>query len=394
MKTEDLKTLEDLANYVTIKKSDSEDTELVFVDFKYDSHDESNNKEIFGPDIFTEKVKMTNKFEIESIKNDLIKNIIELGNLNNSEIGSELSSKFSYTEQISMEDTGDIKRKLISKILNAGNYIAVYGRVGPAHSLLISEKNFEKYKLTKELLQNLEVLFDESIEDIFIFRKNTTEQPGLVLVHTEDKYEFVQIGFFPHRQFMKITLPKNSTTDAPTYKITTQEAIHKWKHVMENLKITDNEKLLLMSRYAEHHSQLNISINSTPSLSNISSIVEPLNETMLLPISLKMMSLLNFDNKIVLFMNKPMLTTEIQAETFQSDILLNEIDYKTLDVENKAEYLRQKENKLIVKAADIINNIIADSSIVFIYQMISQLTITEFEGNTKMFIRSRFTHKK
>lgn len=49
-------------------------------------------------------------------------------------------------------------------------------------------------------------MFDDSVDDLILYRKNSSDQPGLILAHTENEYEFVEIGFYPNKQFFKIKL--------------------------------------------------------------------------------------------------------------------------------------------------------------------------------------------
>jgi hypothetical protein len=85
----------------------------------------------------------------------------------------------------------------------ASYYIASNGRMGSATNIIISHKNYYKYELNYHH-KNLEPYFDESIEDIILYRKNNFEQPGLVLVCNDDKYSIDRVGLHPENQFFKI----------------------------------------------------------------------------------------------------------------------------------------------------------------------------------------------
>lgn len=103
-----------------------------------------------------------------------------------------------------------IQKKITAKIFNAVYYVASNGRIGKATTLLVSEENDKKYNLS-ELLKNHGTLNDLEIvhgdvDDIYVYRKNKIDQPGLMLIYNEDKYYIADIGFYPHRQFMTIKL--------------------------------------------------------------------------------------------------------------------------------------------------------------------------------------------
>ena len=55
--------------------------------------------------------------------------------------------------------------------------------------------------------QNYDIVY-EDVDDIYLYRKNDFDQPGLCLVYNPEnnKKQIVELGFFPHKQFMKITL--------------------------------------------------------------------------------------------------------------------------------------------------------------------------------------------
>lgn len=146
------------------------------------------------------------------------------------------------------ETTHSIQRKLIAKINNASNFIATEGRVGPAQYLVTNGnlasviQDVAGYTLNpvKANLNangqlfpmgnvgNISIYVDpyQRWDDnrIFLGRKNSVEQPGLVFVPylmaqsiqliseatwaprmlIRSRYAVADIGFFPHKQFMTI----------------------------------------------------------------------------------------------------------------------------------------------------------------------------------------------
>ena len=146
------------------------------------------------------------------------------------------------------ETTHSIQRKLIAKINNASNFIATEGRVGPAQYLVTNGnlasviQDVAGYTLNpvKANLNangqlfpmgnvgNISIYVDpyQRWDDnrIFLGRKNSVEQPGLVFIPylmaqsiqliseatwaprmmIRSRYAVADIGFFPHKQFMSI----------------------------------------------------------------------------------------------------------------------------------------------------------------------------------------------
>jgi len=152
------------------------------------------------------------------------------------------------------ETTHSIQRKLIAKINNASNFIATEGRVGPAQYLVTNGNlasviqdvagytlNPVKANLNANgqlfpmgSVGNLTIYVDpyQRWDDnrIFLGRKNSVEQPGLVFIPylmaqsisliseatwaprmlIRSRYAIADIGFFPHKQFMTIWVTDSS----------------------------------------------------------------------------------------------------------------------------------------------------------------------------------------
>jgi hypothetical protein len=147
------------------------------------------------------------------------------------------------------ETSHSIQRKLIAKINNASNYIATEGRVGPAQYLVtngnlasviqdiagytINPTGAGKINTNGQLypmgqIGNITIYVDpyQDWDDnrIFLGRKNSVDQPGLVFVPylmaqqisliseatfaprmlIRSRYTVADIGFFPEKQFMAI----------------------------------------------------------------------------------------------------------------------------------------------------------------------------------------------
>jgi hypothetical protein len=148
-----------------------------------------------------------------------------------------------------------IQRKLVAKINNASNFIATDGRVGPAQYLVtngniasilqdvagytINPANMSKMNTNGQLypmgnIGNISIYVDPYMlwddNRIFLGRKNSVEQPGLVFVPylmaqsisliseatwaprmlIRSRYTIADIGFFPWKQFMAIKVTDNN----------------------------------------------------------------------------------------------------------------------------------------------------------------------------------------
>jgi len=149
------------------------------------------------------------------------------------------------------ETTHSIQRKLVAKINNASNFIATDGRIGPAQYLVtngniasvlqdiagytLNPTNVGKLNTNGQLypmgnIGNIQIYVDPYMrwDDnyIYIGRKNTVDQPGLVFIPylmaqsisliseatwaprmlIRSRYAVSDIGFFPEKQFMGIAV--------------------------------------------------------------------------------------------------------------------------------------------------------------------------------------------
>ena len=153
------------------------------------------------------------------------------------------------------ETTHSIQRKLIAKINNASNFIATEGRVGPAQYLITNGNlasviqdvagytinpvknvnlNANGQLFPMGNIGNITIYVDpyQRWDDnrIFLGRKNSIEQPGLVFIPylmaqsisliseatwaprmlIRSRYAIADIGFFPWKQFMTIKVTDNN----------------------------------------------------------------------------------------------------------------------------------------------------------------------------------------
>lgn len=186
--------MEDYKNYVCTKETNSEEYKIIFIDFDYQGEEDSMT--VIAPKVFTKEGILT-QTDKTKVKQLLVDEIINLSNMNN--ISDELKIKFTLKNC----DESNYKYK----IQNGSNYIAVDGRIGPARNILVSEDNYKKYNL-KDICDQMKltILFDDNVNDIYLYRCNSIDQPGLSLLFFEDKYELTTTGFYPEKFFLKITL--------------------------------------------------------------------------------------------------------------------------------------------------------------------------------------------
>ena len=172
---------------------------------------------------------------------------------------ADLTSKFDFNVDTYLttagvpggETTHSIQRKLVAKINNASNFIATDGRIGPAQYLVtngniasvlqdiagytLNPTNVGKLNTNGQLypmgnIGNIQIYVDPYMrwDDNFIYvgRKNTVDQPGLVFIPylmaqsisliseatwaprmlIRSRYAVSDIGFFPEKQFMGIAV--------------------------------------------------------------------------------------------------------------------------------------------------------------------------------------------
>jgi len=193
---------------------------IMYVDFRYDEPQEetivdldnplTRENETMGqvivPEVFSKNVELSEDFISEDdVKEKAIEKIIELSERNFNGNNAELYEKFKFKFSDFPENTS---RKLMSKIFTGSSAIAVNGRIGPAQYMIISEEIYNEHGLS-DISGTITPIFYDT-KDIYLFRKNTMDQPGLVYITNNDKYSLVDIGFYPEKQFLKIKLEREN----------------------------------------------------------------------------------------------------------------------------------------------------------------------------------------
>ena len=324
--------------YLPIKEinNGTDSFELIFIDMKIDD----NDNDTISPDVFTKKQELRYT-DIENIHAKILKKIIKLS--------KENIDKFSIIDIVNNYDGITLDRKILSQILLASNFIATDGRIGPANTILISNKNYKIYKKPLKMLDDMyDIILDDGVEDLILYRKNDYDQPGVDLVYNDNKYDVVDIGFFPHKQFINIKLET--------------KIVKKWKYVMESMNIK-SEHYELFSKYAEQHSRLE----------NDSSMISIEKQT-LLPLSLKVLKrLLEKDMKDKNFI-------ELSDKPLSSISIVIDIDKKDTTIE----YIQELENKLIDKFIDYL----VKKDKIIIYYLVQNIKIEKNEAQNKMILIS------
>lgn len=253
-----IKKLEKLKLF-SIKTTKSDNFELLFVDIKYDIDNKNDTEEntypVFpNPNVFSycsvlsEYIISYDEDIIESFKeyiyNQFIDLILELTNKKIENDKTGLCEKFNYKYDNTLDLVSN-QRKIISKILNSSNFIAIDGRVGPAQYAIMNKFTFDFfYKEDANIIQKsvseeddvsyniagINVLLSEKLENGIILqgRRNSIDQPCVHLIINNDdvtiddknneiklKMKLVDVGFHPEKQYnqIKIDLSKMKKGD-------------------------------------------------------------------------------------------------------------------------------------------------------------------------------------
>lgn len=188
-----------LKKYVVVRQTTSKEYNVSFVDFNFNEIVKTKSSEYIPNslvmDVFSNKSELK-RTDIDNAKNLILENIYNLSENQDERI----------LEKLSIKDPNENVLKI--KIRNASNYVAVNGRIGVATNIIISKENYDKFNLS-ELESDFEFIF-EDVKDIYLYRINNIDQPGLIFIYYTDGdktfYEIEEIGFYPQKQYIKIKL--------------------------------------------------------------------------------------------------------------------------------------------------------------------------------------------
>ena len=151
--------------------------DLLYVDF-------SEKNKTF--EVFTKKVTLNNK--LINFDFDKIVKLVE------EKIDTTLNNNHTFDFTFNDENNED---NLIQKINILSSLIAVDGRVGGANTIITNEYY---YNILKDK-EDINFIIDNDLTNkIYIYRNNSSDQPGIVLCYNDSSFNIVSIGFFPDKQ--------------------------------------------------------------------------------------------------------------------------------------------------------------------------------------------------
>jgi len=125
----------------------------------------------------------------------------------------EINKYVYFNEDLKLKNNTEERysRYNMSRLISAGSLVAVMGRRGPAHNVLISRTKFENIleQEERDTLQKMyEVFFskDDDLDFVLVWRSGAIDEPGCILVKNDEKYAFVSTGLHPEAQFVKIRI--------------------------------------------------------------------------------------------------------------------------------------------------------------------------------------------
>ena len=191
--------MEEIKDLVTFKVTQTDDYKTIFVDFRYEPKDDGNTPiNEFGPNVYSNQGTITEKISETDVKGSLLNSVYELAETNFNSLSQDYQRKFIVSE--------DNERLVVNKINNVRNFIACEGRVGPGSIIVISQEMIDKYTIHLPFLLESCKLVIADVRDIYIYRCNQIDQPGLVFIHNDEKCQFHAQGFNPEKQFMKVKI--------------------------------------------------------------------------------------------------------------------------------------------------------------------------------------------
>ena len=160
-----------------------------------------NESEMSDSQVFPKKLGL----KVFTIEVNLDKNLSELDE--EKEFLEEVNKYVKIDEDIKFTDNS---RRNLSKLITAGSKVAMEGRRGPAHHVLIYRPTFKKLlsQEDRDYLQRLyKVWFSkEKLDYVLVWREGADDEPGCILVKNDEKYTFTSLGLHPECQFVKINV--------------------------------------------------------------------------------------------------------------------------------------------------------------------------------------------
>lgn len=203
---------------------------MSFIDFKYEKEiqDSGLYENILSPDVCKKEIKL-NTIPIEIIDDNIETSVKEhldlefirmikeegLKNRKNDSADEHFKeNKFDINIEKMRENYVDsdeettkhgILRHVIARINNCSNFIAAFGRIGPAHYVITNEKtNDFLFESEMSFGNHLKFYVDKELkdEDIILGRKNGVDQPGVVLIINENSIN--NVGEYNGKKYVKL----------------------------------------------------------------------------------------------------------------------------------------------------------------------------------------------
>ena len=162
------------------------------------------------------------------------------------------------------------------------------------------------------------------------------------------------------------------------------KAKSKWSPICNILQIEDDKMREYVSCYAEHHSKIE-SKSSPLSVSYYEKNSSRDIDSNLLPVSMKLLSKINFENKHFLIVDPS------STDTYSASVSIDISENNTKDNPRWGmDLVQSKESELVDKMADIINEKLKEFNTLVVYSMISSIKVSV----VGMTLESRIGFKK
>lgn len=249
-------------NFYAIRSTNSDVTNVMFVDFQYQSSTSTTSTILtnpfaptsassypttIGPNIFQKTIKVqpltlfVKDLSLENIRNEINKEFFKVATDLGKKNREESQMRFDINVNEIRKKGIAVDRGIIAKFNNVSNYIATQGRIGPSQYLVSNSKTYAyilKYINNHNnivfnpdgnlMIGNMPYVIDNNIEDdiILLGRKNSMEQPGVHCIILTDNdghihfnetydpqminnkvtlyYTMIDLGFHPQYHFFVI----------------------------------------------------------------------------------------------------------------------------------------------------------------------------------------------
>lgn len=155
--------------------------------------------------------------------------------------------------------------------------------------------------------------------------------------------------------------------------IDVEKAIEKWLPILESLKVIGINKIKIISTYAEHQERIYKKLTETENFAELK-IAAKLSYV---PVSLKLFSLLNVENKKVIFLSEP--TCE-----YKKSIQINLNSEIDLNAINGIDIIQTSEKELLKNVADEINEKLETCDTLAVYVLIDNINLKEMNNNNEL----------